>query len=320
MKVIRLLVIILAGTFMFSIGEVSWAEQKKVLFVDSYHEGYAWSDTEVAGAKAVLINKADFKVVRMDTKRNPGEEFKKAAAEKVKAEIQIWKPDVVILADDNAAKYVYVPFYKESSIPFVSCGVNWTFAKYGIPSNNATGVQEVSVINPLLDQLKKFAKGGRYGFLACNNESDRIESEEIAKRANIVFEAIKLVNTFQEWKAAFLELQGQTDMIFCQNNAGIQDWDALEAIKFVRENTKVPTGSAHDFMAPYVFTCYAKLGEEQGEVAGNMALDILNGKPVKDIPPTVNKKGQVYLNLAIAKKLGIQLSLESIKAAKVIKE
>jgi ABC-type uncharacterized transport system substrate-binding protein len=33
-----------------------------------------------------------------------------------------------------------------------------------------------------------------------------------------------------------------------------------------------------------------------------------------------NKKGQIYINLAIAKKLGIQFPLETIKTAKVIKD
>ncbi len=33
---------------------VSTADKKKVLFIDSYHEGYEWSDGIVRGTKSVL--------------------------------------------------------------------------------------------------------------------------------------------------------------------------------------------------------------------------------------------------------------------------
>jgi hypothetical protein len=98
---------------------------KKVLFIDSYHEGYEWSDGITKGVKQVLDGKGiELKIVRMDTKRNGGEEFKKQAGEKAKAAIEEFKPDVVIAADDNASKYIIVPFFKDSPLPFVFCGVN----------------------------------------------------------------------------------------------------------------------------------------------------------------------------------------------------
>ena len=64
-------------------------------------------------------------IFRMDTKRNTDEEFKKTAALKAKAEIEASKPDVVIAADDNASKYLIQPYFKDASLPFVFCGVNW---------------------------------------------------------------------------------------------------------------------------------------------------------------------------------------------------
>lgn len=38
---------------------------------------------------------------------------------KAKEIIDSFKPDVVILSDDNALKYVYEPYYYKSKIPFV---------------------------------------------------------------------------------------------------------------------------------------------------------------------------------------------------------
>ena len=46
---------------------------KKVLLVNSYHEGYPWSDGEEKGAKAALAGSGvELKFFRMDVKRNPG--------------------------------------------------------------------------------------------------------------------------------------------------------------------------------------------------------------------------------------------------------
>jgi ABC-type uncharacterized transport system substrate-binding protein len=316
-RALRLFVVV--GMMILLCVGTALAAKKKILFVDSYHEGYQWSDGEVQGAKKTIGDKHEFKVVHMDTKRNSSADAQKKAGEMVKAEIDSWKPDVVITADDNAAKLVIVPFYKDSNIPFVFCGINWEAASYGFPSKNVTGVLEVSVIKPLLDSMKKFAKGSRVGFLGKENETDRKEADNL-KRLGVQLASVKFVNTFAEWKTEYSKLQEDADMLIFINNAGITGWNDAEAMKFTREKTKIPSGSTHDFIAPFVLIDYAKLAEEQGELAAEIALKILDGKSVKDFPVVTNKKGQMYVNLAIAKKLGITFPLETLQSAKVIKD
>ena len=49
---------------------------KKILYIDSYHEGYEWSDGLATGIEAVLADSgAGLRIVRMDTKRNSIEDF-----------------------------------------------------------------------------------------------------------------------------------------------------------------------------------------------------------------------------------------------------
>jgi len=62
----------------------------------------------------------------MDTKRRKTEQDKMAAALEAKALIESWQPDIVITADDNAAKFLVQPFYRDKDLPFVFCGINWT--------------------------------------------------------------------------------------------------------------------------------------------------------------------------------------------------
>jgi ABC-type uncharacterized transport system substrate-binding protein len=312
--------LLIIGVVILLCTNVSLAQKKKVLFIDSYHEGYEWSDGIVRGAKNVLGDKCDLKIVRMDTKRNPSDDFKKKAGEKVKQEIDAWKPDVVIAADDNASAYVIVPFYKDKDLPFVFCGLNWDASIYGFPCKNVTGMIEVSMGNQVIDAMKKFAKGNKKGFLSVENETSHKEYENWVSKLNLRFERDVHVKTFEEWKKAFIDLQGKVDMIVLENNAGIQGWNEEEAKKFVRAQTKIPTGCIHDFMAEYCLVGYTKIGEEQGEWAAGAALQILSGKSPKDIPVVMNQKGQLYANLAVAKKLNVTFPLTTLKAAKVIKE
>ena len=51
---------------------------KKVLFIDSYHEGYGWSDGITKGIETTLDGSGvELNIVRMDTKRNTDDAFKK---------------------------------------------------------------------------------------------------------------------------------------------------------------------------------------------------------------------------------------------------
>lgn len=295
------------------------AAGQKILMIDSYHEGYAWSDDIVAGVKKTVGSGYDLKVVHMDTKRKGSEDAKKESAQQVKAVIDSWKPDVVIASDDNSSKYVVVPFLKGGSVPVVFCAVNWDASEYGFPSSNVTGMLEVSLVPQILDSMSKFAKGQRVGFLGADNETDRKEADSITKKFEVALKT-RFVKTFDEWKAAYKDMQGQVDMLLVINNSGISGWDDAAAKKFTLENATIPSASSHDFVAPFVLVTYAKLGTEQGEWAATTAIDMLKGKAAKDIPVTSNKRGQLYVNTAMANKLGVKFPLEVIKVAKVVKE
>lgn len=291
---------------------------KKVVVIDSYHEGYPWSDGIVRGAEKVLnLGGATIKVIRMDTKNNPAEEFKKQAAVKTVAAITEFKPDAIIAADDNASKYVIVPTYKDKDIPVVFCGLNWDATSYGFPCKNVTGMLEVSSYNLLSEKMKVYAKGSKIGYLGINNETSHKEAENTERVYAVTFEK-RFPTSFDEWKTMFIELQGSCDWVLVESNAGISGWDNDAAQQHVMAHTKVPTGSIYDFMVNYVLISLAKSAEEQGEWAAATVTKILKGTPVAQIPLEKNKKGEVYLNLKIAQKLGINFDLSLVKIAKQV--
>ncbi|MGD9503337.1 MAG: ABC transporter substrate-binding protein [Syntrophobacteraceae bacterium] len=295
-------------------------EGKKVLFVDSYHEGYEWSDSILRGVQGAFKDTGvDLKVVRMDTKRNGSEEFKKQAGEKVKAEIEAFKPDVVIASDDNASKYVIVPYYKDSPLPFVFCGVNWDASMYGFPCSNVTGMLEVTEVDALIKLLKGLAKGDRLGFIADDSETNRKEVE-IYKKVFGIDPVTYYAKTFDDFKKDYTELQGKADYLIFYGWSAISGWNPDEAAEFVLNNTKIPTGTFQVEVMPYAMVGYLKIGEEQGEWAANAALKILDGAKPSDIPIAKNKKGNLILNAKIAEKAGVQLPYDLIQSASKVIE
>ena len=111
----------------FSLRAEEYAD-KRVLFIDSYHQGYAWSDGVVRGVEQVLIPTGiNLLIHRMDTKRNRTESFIHEAARQVKDKIISFAPDVVIISDDNAVKHVLQKYYRNAELPFVFCGVKFWF-------------------------------------------------------------------------------------------------------------------------------------------------------------------------------------------------
>lgn len=294
-------------------------EKKKVLLVNSYHQGYLWSDGITEAVKKEIGDKADIKVFYMDTKLNQSEGFKKAAGLKAKMLIDTYKPDVVITSDDNAAKYVISVFYKNSPIPFVFCGINLDCSEYGFPWDNVTGMVEVADIKELVATMKTYAKGERIGYLSSDTETDKKQAEWMKKRYNLNLDCI-YVKTFEEWKAGFKKLQESSDMFIQYSTAGIKDFNHDEAKKFALENAKVPVGSIMETEQDFSLVGYTVLGAEQGEWAAQTALKILGGKSPKDIPIAENTKSQIVINSPMAKKLGIKFPDDFVKKAKTIGE
>jgi ABC-type uncharacterized transport system substrate-binding protein len=305
--------------------------KKKVLFVDSYHRGYEWSDGVTEGVLDIFAaklneddttnnseSKVELRIFRMDTKRNTSEEFKQQAALKAKNVIESWRPDIVIASDDNAFKYLVMPYYKDADLPIVFCGLNWDASIYGAPYSNTAGMVEISLVRQLMEQLRRHSHGNRIGFLAGDTITPRKEAVYYKSLFNLDMTEI-YVNNFEDWKKNYIDMQQNFDILILNNNAGINDWNKTEALELIHTHTIVPAGSTLDWMIDYSLLAYARIPAEQGEWSANAALEILNGKSPSDIPIVRNKKAKVYLNMEIARKLGVTFPMELINQAEFTK-
>ena len=292
------------------------SEKPRVLFVDSYHEGYEWSDGITAGIQRVFANAdVDLRIHRMDTKRNKSEAFMQNAALKAKAVIEEFQPDVVIATDDNAQKYLVVPYYKDGPLPFVFAGVNWDASQYGYPASNVTGMIEVDSAVELVETLANLSGGTTAGFLSSDTNTSKKVLKSYQETLDIDFEEIALVGTFEAWKQAYLELQAKVDMIIMYNNSGIDGWDKEEAARFAAENAQVPSGATQSWMAPYTLLLFTKDAGEQGEYAAETALRILEGNSPGSMPITRNQRVLPQVNPEIARRLRIDIPPELMSEA-----
>jgi ABC-type uncharacterized transport system substrate-binding protein len=282
---------------------------KKILFVNSYHKGYVWSDEIEKGFLKSLDkynDDLDIRIIRMDTKNNNSEAFIETAVQKVRNEIETWKPDVVAGSDDNFSKYVITPFYKGSDIPFVFCGVNWDASEYGFPVSNVTGMIEVDPFVDIVEILSDYADGPRLGALLQDGLSTRKIITNVEAAGDLVFSEKLIVRTFEEWKQAYLELQDSVDSFILFNPIGLEGWNEEEALIFIYENSEIPTGISVAGQIHYVLLGQAKVAEEQGWWTGNTVLRILEGTPVRDIPIVRNQQSTLIVNMKLANKMGIK--------------
>lgn len=291
---------------------------KKVLYIDSYHAGYEWSDGITSGVEKRLQGTGvELKIVRMDTKRNKSDAFKEEAAQKAKAEIESFQPDVVIASDDNASKFLIQPFYKDADVPFVFCGVNWDAGVYGYPYKNVTGMVEVSGVKELVELMQQFAKGNRVGFLSEDTLTERKEVENYKTQLGIEVQPV-YIQSFDEWKQKYTELQDQVDILIIGNTAGLADFDANAAAEYAFAHTKIPSGTVQMGPMPYSLVGYLKVAEEQGTWAANSAMEILRGRSPADIPIERNKEGQVVINLKMADAGSIEIPYSLIESATMV--
>jgi ABC-type uncharacterized transport system substrate-binding protein len=282
-------------------------EKKKIVYVNSYHRGFPPSDEITAG---VLENlPADsFEVIAhfMDTKRNPSEEFIKGRAAELLDSIRFEKPDLLIVSDDNAVKYLVVPNFRDNPIPIVFCGVNWTAEQYDLSGCNITGILELLPVDELLQTLKPYYPSMQ-NLLVLNENTTT--SRKTKPLLDTLFSRMgisvtqELVDDFESWKSVFEDANQTYDIIYLQTRGAIKGWDHDEALRIIDRHIKVPLVTCEDFMMPYAVFGLTQVSKEQGIWAAETTKKILKGTRPSDIPVSRNQMSNVWINSRLAEKI-----------------
>jgi ABC-type uncharacterized transport system substrate-binding protein len=308
--------------------EVSAAQ--KILFVNSYHKGYPWSDAILASVIEHLELRPQaedlwendvyrLKIFYMDSKRKPDELSKETAARQAMQLIATWQPELMITSDDNAVKYLAVPLLKEKKLPIVFTGVNWDAADYHLPREMATGMIEVQLIDQIIANLQPYAKGNNVCFLKGADFSTNKEADAFERHFGLSLKRL-FVSDFTEWSQAYRQAQQDCSMLLVGNPVSIEGWDDAAARALTEVETLVPTGAWDDWMQGYVLLTFSTVPDEQGEWAATAAREILAGESPAEIEVTRNRKAKIYRNMAMAKQLGIVFPMEFIRRSLAVEQ
>lgn len=292
-------------------------EQKKVLYVNSYHKGYAPSD-EVTKVILKAFDSASYhlEVVYFDAKRNGSEEYARQKANEIIALIERSDPDAIILSDDNAVKQL-TPYLKtKEQLPVVFCGVNWSCEAYGLPMAHITGMLEVLPIEGLLKQMKElYPECKKLTIISENSLSEQNNTRLLAS----LYQALELevnyalVDDFEEWKKAFETANMQADLIYLPTNGAIKSWNVDVAKDFVMQHIRKPVVTCDDFMMPYCVYGMTKVAAEQGEYAVATIKQVLAGRNIQNITVTKNQKSVRWINHRLASKISFRIDEEYLR-------
>lgn len=298
----------------------------RVLVLQSYDLTYPWTREVSVGLHRVLDEHSHFAVrwFYMDTKRHPWKEFKQKMGLSARQSIDRWNPDVIIAVDDDAQEFVTRHYVNHPGIKIVFAGVNGGVEPYGFAgAGNVTGIFERKDLPALKEALLALRwqrqAAGPLRVVHIGDTSSSVEHDDHYMRE---FDWRPLVNlpsrklgTFDDWKAAVLEVQGKTDFILTTNYRKISRSAANttlvppeEVVAWTVANSHVPVvGTNGFFVEDGGELAIGTSPFEQGEVAARMAVKLLGGQVAKDIPHASTRQFVVYMRSARLHQRGMEL-------------
>lgn len=296
-KIIIVLNVLLVFTAALSADSTKLAPGDKipnVLLLQSYHQGYRWSDELGQGVMEVLQDNVEVHIEYMDTKKYYSPEF----LEKIKNYLMIKSEainfDLIIAVDNNA--FDFLKIYKEEiygDIPVVFTGVNFLDSERLAGINNITGISEendfqstLKLMRDLFPKRKKLIciLDKTVTGLAVRKALDKILPEFEKEYESIeIWSDISMNDLVRD-----LQLLGNDFIVF---NILFQKDNQGEYFEYNHSNTMIgnasnaPVFGAWDFQFPYgIVGGYLLRGVDQGREAGLIAKRILDGEDVNSIP------------------------------------
>lgn len=314
-------------------------DRKRVLVLHSYHEEYVWLQDVNKGILSGLSEERfdpykniTLEYFYMDTKRKTSETWKREISAKAMEKIRTWQPHVVIATDDNAQKYV-VAKMKDEGVNFVFLGVNADPMVYGFidsmeyPGGNVTGSIERARFGQSVKLLQRLVPGARRIAIVCD---DGPTGASVVKRVlsmannlNIEVVASRRIGSFSEWKNYVSSVQDKADALLVivyhtlkdsKGNAVSGD----EVLNWTINNSKLPDiGFWSWAVEGGLLASEAISGYQQGHYAASVASYVLMGQSPGDFPVDKPQRGELCINIARAKMLGITIPPDVLRVATV---
>ena len=283
-------------------------ELKEVLLIHSYHKGYIWTDdiSKTIEKNFSSDKNIELTTVYMDTKRIDDPSYLANLAKLYKQQFTNRTFDLIIISDNNA--FDFMELYYDSlfkNVPVLFCGIN-NYDKNMLDRltfKNISGVAEevdieknfelISRLHPNLKNLLIINDTSTTGYDVKKDLAKIIEKYKskfnIEYTDNLDISDLKIkVSKLEKSNSAILFV------LLFKDTTG-KYFTHKQSFEEVKKVSEVPIYGLWDFylnsgMVGGLLTS----GISQGETVSKMALDVLNGKDIKDIP-ILEKSPNLYI-------------------------
>ncbi len=275
---------------------------------------------------SVETSRAVIKKMWMDSKRKKSKVEKAEASAVITKEIINFKPDILLVGDDEAAEFIGSRFL-DSRLPVVFWGLNHNPVKYGLvdradrPGHNVTGVYQSGYHVESVQLLKRIAPHVRsFAILSDDTPSGRSNLKSVeygVRKGDIPLKLVETVatNDAELWKRKALELQKKVDAFYVAQYSGLKDASGnpvpdLETAGWYVAHIVIPEFAGFRFRVEEGMLCAADdSGYNQAFEVVGIARDILvKGADPATYPVRAPKRGALLVNRQRAKVIGIRLT------------
>ncbi len=306
----------------FLLPSVGTAEKEKrnILYLNSYHNGYRWSDKQLDGIRSILEKsnyKIDLQIEYMDAKKYSYETTKQRLFTLYKEKFQDEHFDVIIISDNDALNFIQEfrsRLFPDS--PVVFCGIN------GIETvednhENMTGIIEdfdlvktleiVKTLHPEKKRMIVFGDNSTAGRAIANQITDKLEQTH--SNFDVEFWAGL---SLSESKERIKEVSDDAFFFFIPWYQTVKGkfYTTEEIIEELYEQTAVPFYTAWEFLLSHgVVGGRVISGFQHGQQAAELAIRILDGESAESIPIDPKPAGLYMFDYRVMEKLGIDEDL-----------
>ncbi len=304
----------------FPASGIAAKEKKNVLYVNSYHNGYQWSDEILQGIRDVLNGstyKVDLQIEYMDTKKYSYEPINNSLFKLYRDKFRDEDFDIIIVSDNRAFDFV-IEHRDElfPEIPLVFCGIN-NYESADTSSGNMTGIVENFDLLGTLE-IARILHPDKNKMVVVGDQS--ITGRSIEQQVYTMLGKYKQQLEVEFWFKLSLEetkekverLPEDTFLFFSPWYQTVKGkfYTAEEVMEATYAHSSVPIYTTWEFLLGHGAVGGSLLsGLHHGKMAAEMALRVLKGEDPENIPVVIEPSGKYIFDYEVMQKLKINQKL-----------
>ena len=297
-------------------------EQKiNVLYLNSYHNGYQWSDSIFDGVRDTFRQSGKniyLQIEYMDSKRFYGEKINEILFNYYKFKFRSTHFDLIVTSDNNAYDFVSRhAFELFPGVPIVFCGINDVEAGKVPMRSLMTGVLEEFDVRSNINMALKFHPGKRRLVVIGDKSLTGVAiANQVKAQLHLLPREIEVefLDDFSLDELISKVRFAAGDSIFFfipfYKDVGEAVYSAQDLLRIVWERTGVPLYGAWEFLLGHGLVGGKLIsGYAHGQAAARMGLRILDGESPADIPIAVSPDEPYKFDYRVLMRLGINRKL-----------